>query len=112
MQVRAEAKRQGAVLDYHPISTGGIETPGHKVSDQDSIVLLTKYKNMDAYLQSVSTYEQDDLQSFVFGGVHIRKADDFLGRLNTQVFAEEHELGVQTSHQAVGASVLHNLLVL
>ena len=42
-----------------------------------------------AYLQSVSTYEQDDSQSFVFGGVHIRKADDFFGRLNTQVFAEE-----------------------
>ena len=48
MRVRAEAKQQGSVLDYHLISNGGIETPGHKVSDQDSIVLLTKYKNMDA----------------------------------------------------------------
>ena len=84
MRVRAEAKQQGAVLDYHLISNGGIETPGHKVSDQDSIVLLTKYKNMDAYLQSVSTYAQYDSQ-----GVHIRKPDDFFGRLNTQVFAEE-----------------------
>ena len=29
-------------------------TPGHKVLGQDSIVLLTKYKNMDAYLEGAS----------------------------------------------------------
>ncbi len=52
MRVRAEAKRHGAVLDYHLISNAGIVTPGHKAWDQDSIVLLTKDKNMDAFMDS------------------------------------------------------------
>ena len=90
-RVRAEAKQKGSVLDYHLISNAGIVTPGHKVWDQDSIVLLTNYKNMDAYLQSVSTHEQDDYDShsFVFGGVVRHKPEDLFERLNTQVFVEE-----------------------
>src|SRR6201984_3075360 len=52
MRVRAEAKRQGAVLDYHLISNAGIVTPGHKAWDQDSIVLLTKYRDVDAFMKS------------------------------------------------------------
>ena len=54
MRVRAEAKRHGAVLDYHLISNAGIVTPGHKAWDQDSIVLLTKDKNMDAFMDTPS----------------------------------------------------------
>jgi hypothetical protein len=42
MRVRAEAKRQGAVLDYHRIAGG--ETP----SNDGTIVLLTEFKNQAA----------------------------------------------------------------
>ena len=52
MRVRAEAKRQGAVLDYHRIQNAVLITPGHKVGDPNSIVLLTEYKNMDAFMKS------------------------------------------------------------
>ena len=95
MRVRAEAKQQGTVLDYHLISNEGIETPGHKVWDHgvipagDSIVLLTKYKNMDAYLESVSAH-QHALNSQGVGGLYrLLKPEDLFERLNTQVFVEE-----------------------
>ena len=86
MHVRAEAKRKGAVLDYHIISNAGMVSPGH----QDSIVLLTKYKNMDAYLETRSAavrYLAPDTQGFVpYGFLRLRSAED---PLNTQVFVEE-----------------------
>ena len=89
MRVKAKAKQQGAVLDYHIISNSGVVTPGHKVSDQGSIVLLTKYKNMDAYLESLSAHEDNDSRHFVIGGVyHLFKLEDLFER-NTQVFEEE-----------------------
>jgi len=50
MRVREEAKRQGVVLSYHRISDGGIVAPGHQPNDQASIVLLTEYKDIGAYL--------------------------------------------------------------
>ena len=92
MRVRAEAKRQGAVLDYHIISN---VTPGHKVWDKDSIVLVTKYKSMDAYLESTSAasirYLVRDSQGLVVpqGNVRFLRAGDLFEALNTQVFIEE-----------------------
>jgi hypothetical protein len=91
MRVRAEAKRQGAVLDYHLISNAGIVTPGHKVWDQDSIVLLTKYKNMDAFMESqhASRPSADGYPSangFRYGPL---SREDLFETLNTQVFVEE-----------------------
>jgi len=96
MRVRAEAKRQGAVLDYHLISNAGIVTPGHKVWDQDSIVLLTKYKNMAAFMESqhASRPSANGYQSangFRYGGPLSR--EDLFETLNTQVFVEEPEIG-------------------
>ena len=89
-RVRAEAKRRCAVLDYHLVSNGMV-TPGHTVSDQDSIVLLTKYKNMDAYLESRAAVQYLVLPmqgSVPQGNVRLR-AEDLFEALNTQVFIEE-----------------------
>ena len=94
MRLRAEAKRQGAVLDYHLISNGGIVTPGHKLWDQDSIVLLTKYKNMDAFMESQKLFDSMREPGFRFyygGGVH--RLEDLFETLNAQVFVEEPETG-------------------
>ena len=88
MRVRAEAKREGAVLDYHLISNAGIVTPGHKVWDQDAIVLMTKYKNIYAYLESASAREHRNRQGFVFKG-RIKSPEDLFEPLYTQVFVEE-----------------------
>lgn len=92
MRVRAEAKHQGAVLDYHRIQNVVLEIPGHKVGDPDSIVLLTEYKNMDAFLKSQkkvfdSMRERPGFQS---GGViKLYAIEDLFETLNTQVFMEE-----------------------
>ena len=86
MHVRAEAKRKGEVLDYHIISNAGMVTPGH----QDSIVLLTKYRNMDAYVETRSAavrYLAPDTQGFApYGFLRLQWPED---PLNTQVFVEE-----------------------
>ena len=76
----AEAKRQGAVLGYHlMLNTGMLE---------NSIVLLTKYKNMDAYLENTrAAREHRNAQRFfVSGGL---SSEDVFETLNTQVFVEE-----------------------
>jgi hypothetical protein len=87
MHIKAEGKRRGAVLDYHLISNAGIVTRGHNVSDQDSIVLLTKYKNMDAYLDSRSReHLAADTPGFALKGIVRLRAEDLL---NSQVFQEE-----------------------
>lgn len=103
MRVRAEAKRRGTVLDYHLICNGGRVTPGHQVGDRDSIVLLTKYQDMDAYVQSRSELMRDagsgalrflvsGTQGFVPYGAVKRSAED---PLNTQVFLEEPDTSTE-----------------
>ena len=49
MSVREEAKCQGAVLSYHRIAEAVLITPGSMSGDQNSIVLLTEYKNQAAF---------------------------------------------------------------
>ena len=90
MRVMAAAQRRGAVLDYHLMSNAGMVTPGHKVWDQDSILLLTKYKNMDAYLENMSTLEHLANNKIIIQGPY-KLAGDLFESLNTQVFIEEPE---------------------
>src|SRR5260370_29319096 len=96
MRVRAEAKRQGAVLDYHRIQNAVLEIPRHKVGDPSSIVLLTEYKNLDAFMESQrllfdSMRERPRWQT---GGVIKPWAvEDLFETLNTQVFLEEPDTG-------------------
>jgi len=73
-----------------------LEIPGHKVGDPSSIVLLTEYKNLDAFMESQrllfdSMRERPRWQT---GGV-IKPwaAEDLFETLNTQVFLEEPDTG-------------------
>src|SRR5215472_6372716 len=52
MRERAEAKKEGAVLEYHRIQNATLVTPGHSVGDPNSLVLMTEYKNMAAFMHS------------------------------------------------------------
>ena len=91
MRVRAEAKRQGAVLDYHLIQNVVLVTPGHKVGDPSSIVLLTEYKNLDAFMECQKLFDSmRERPRFQTGGVIKPWApEDLFEMLNTQVFVEE-----------------------
>ena len=91
MGVRAEAKNRGAVLDYHIIQNVLIQNavfvrPGENVGNLHSIVLLTEYKNMDAFMESQK----------VFAAMREHTnwppaLEDLIEGLNTQVFVEEPE---------------------
>jgi len=91
MGVRAEAKRRGAVLDYHRISNAGLITTGHSAGDPSSIVLVTEYKNMDAFMESQKVFAaMREHTNWQTGGViRTRKLEDLIDGLNTQVFVEE-----------------------
>jgi hypothetical protein len=91
MRIRAEAKRQGAVLDYHRIQNAVLEIPGHKVGDPSSIVLLTEYKNLDAFMESQRLFDSmREPPRWQTGGVIKPWAiEDLYETLNTQVFLEE-----------------------
>src|SRR5215831_2376564 len=52
MRVRAEAKKEGAVLDYHRMQNAVLELDGNKTGDRHSFVLMTEFKNMGAFLKS------------------------------------------------------------
>jgi len=93
MGVRAEAKNRGAVLDYHIIQNVLIQDavlarPGERVDDLHSIVLLTEYKNRDAFRESQKV--------FAAMREHTnwpRALEDLIEGSNTQVFIEEPETG-------------------
>ncbi len=91
MRVRAEGKRQGKVLDFHRIQNAVLETPGHKMGDPSSIVLLTEYKNMDAYMESQKLFESmhEGTRFQMYGVIRRLSLDDVAETLNTQVFVEE-----------------------
>ncbi len=97
MRIRAEAKRRGAVLDYHRISNAVLETSGHQTGDAGSIVLLTEYKNMAAYLENGKAFRRDGVTilqpngpGFIFRRPPL---EDVFEALNTQVFVEEPDAG-------------------
>src|SRR5262249_10422611 len=56
MRERAEAKRLGAVVAYHRIREALQMTPSGKAGDQNSIVLLTEYRNFTAYSARENLY--------------------------------------------------------
>ena len=51
MRIREEAKHQRAVLSYQRISNAGLLTPGRKLTDPISIVLMTEYASGTTYLE-------------------------------------------------------------
>ena len=79
MPVRAEAKRQGVVLEYHRIHSAVLMIPGHKAVYPNSIVLLTKYKNSASMEEPTNTA----------GVIKLRSAEVLFETLTTQIFLEE-----------------------
>ena len=90
MGVRAEAKRRGAVLAYHRIQNADLVTPGHKAGDPHSVVLLTEYKNMDAFTESQKVFAamREHTNWETDGVVKHLAIEDLAERLNAQVFVE------------------------
>ena len=93
MRVRAEAKRQGAVLDYHCIQNAVLEISGHKVGDASSIVLMTEYKNLDSFMQSEKLLAsiRERLPKSTPGVLEAVKPDDLYETVDSRVFLEEPE---------------------
>jgi hypothetical protein len=89
MRVREEAKRQGAVLSYHRISEAVLLTPGTKSGDQNSMILLTEYKDSAAY------FGREKLFASILkhlpnspGVLPTGKQEDLFETLDTRVFME------------------------
>lgn len=93
MRVRAEAKKEGAVLDYHCIANATLVTPGHKMDHPNSVVLMTEYKNMDAFMQSEKLFAsiQERLPKSTPGIFKPTKPDDLYETVDLRVFVEEPE---------------------
>ena len=93
MRVRAEGKKEGAVLDYHRISNVTLVTPGHKWGDPGSLVLMTEYKNMDAFVQSEKLFAsiQERLPKSTPGVFKPTKPDNLYETVDSRVFLDEPE---------------------
>lgn len=96
MRVRAEAKKEGAVLDYHRIANATLVTPGHKNGrneNPNSVVLMTEYKNMDAFMQSEKLFAsiQERLPRSTPGVFQPTKPDSLYETVDLRVFVEEPE---------------------
>src|SRR5438067_7497329 len=94
MRVRAEAKKEGAVLDYHRITNAALVTPGHKLTDLKSVVLLTEYKSMDDFLGSERLFDsiRQRLLKSTPGYFNLPggpRPEDLYETSGTQVFVEE-----------------------
>jgi hypothetical protein len=90
MRVREEAKRQGAVLSYHRISEVLLMTPGSKSGDQNSIVLLTEYKNQAAFFGREKLFASivEHLPSTTPGVFPAGKREDLFETVDSRVFLE------------------------
>jgi|SRR5215469_2589419 len=91
MRVREEAKRQGAVLSYHRISEVQLVTPGFKKGDQNSLVLLTEYKNLAAFQEREKLFASisERLKSTAQGVIPAARQENLYETVDTRVFMEE-----------------------
>jgi hypothetical protein len=96
MRVRAEAKKEGAVLDYHRIQNAVIELNGHKVGDPHSFVLMTEFKNMDAFMKSEKLFSsiRERFPKSTPGVLKPQgtKPEDVYEIVDSQLFLEEPEV--------------------
>src|SRR6266705_4496346 len=90
MRVRAEAKRQGAVLSYHRISEVLLVASGSKTGDPNSIVLLTEYRNLAAFSGREKLFASilEHLPSSTPGVVPIKR-EGLFETVETRVFLEQ-----------------------
>ena len=96
MCVRAEAKKEGAVLDYHRMQNAVIRTPQHKYGDPSSMVLMTEYKNLAAFEESEKLFAaiREQLPKSTPGVLKPQgiKPEDLYEVVDSQVFLEEPEV--------------------
>jgi hypothetical protein len=96
IRVRAEAKKEGAVLDYHRIHNAAVEMNGHKVGDPHSFLLMTEFKNMDAFMKSEKLFAsiRQGLPKSTPGVLKPQglKTEDVYEIVDSQVFLEEPEV--------------------
>ena len=93
LRERAEAKKEGAVLDYHRIQNAALVTPSRKVGDPSSMVLMTEYKDMAAFMQSEKLFAsiRERLPKSTPGVFKPAKPDNLYKTVDSQVFVEEPE---------------------
>ena len=93
MRVRAEAKKEGSVLDYHRIQNAELVNPGHKAGDPNSMVLMTEFKNMAAFMQSEKVFAsiQERLPKSTPGVFKPAEPDELYKTVDSRVFVEEPE---------------------
>jgi hypothetical protein len=91
MRVRKEAKHQGAVLSYHRFAEGLLVTPGSNTPSKTSIVLLTEYKNMAAFLGREKLFASilEHLPNSRPGVLPAAKREDLYESVETRVLLEE-----------------------
>jgi hypothetical protein len=89
MRERAEAKRLGAVLAYHRIREAPVMTPNSQTGDQNSIVLLTEYRNFAAYSARENLFDKINagLPAGTAGVIEMPRAGLFW-ILETRLFVE------------------------
>jgi len=96
MRVRAEAKKEGAVLDYHRIQNAVLELDGNKTGDRHSFVLMTEFKNMSAFLKSEKLFAsiRERLPEGTPGVLKPQgaKPEDLYEVVDSQVFFDAPEL--------------------
>jgi len=90
MRVREEAKRQGAVLSYRRIAETVQITPGSKSGDQNSIVLLTEYKNLAAFVEREKLFAliRKQLPKNTAGIVRPFQQEDLYETVSTRAFLD------------------------
>jgi hypothetical protein len=90
MRVREEAKRQGAVLSYHRIAEAVLITPGSKSGNENSIVLLTEYKNQAAFLGQERLFAsiRKQLPKNTSGILRPLQQEDLYETVSTRVFQD------------------------
>ncbi len=96
MRVRAEAKKEGAVLDYHRMQNAVIYTLGRKVGDPHSMVLMTEYKDLASFEQSENLFAsiRERLPKSTPGVFKPQglKPEDVYEVVDSQVYLEEPEV--------------------
>jgi hypothetical protein len=96
MRVREEAKRQGVVLSYHRVSEVqlmGVDVTGaargSKTGDPNAIVLLTEYKNLNAFSGREVVFASILRHLSATPGVVPLRPEELYETVETRVFMEQ-----------------------
>jgi hypothetical protein len=90
MRLRQEAKRKGMVLSYHRFTEALLIIPGSKSGHQDTIVLLTEYKNLGTFSGRDLVFSQIEQQlPGSAAGLVIENRDALYETVDSRVFKEE-----------------------